>query len=243
MGDVHRGIRGLAVAPRDEAARAREGLRAAARAAAVCQAIGARRACRARPRGARAGRDRLGSSSRAGRRGGRGDPARGRGARERADGLGVLVQLTRCAPAGRDGSRHARVVVLGERSSRASPEARRTRGRRERVSQVVGTSRGVEEDRVAARRPLRPTFRWTTLRGPPCQWASLRDRFSRGRLCHHCATCACACASKVHVQVRCAASHRLIRTGAGGTTCSATGGRQRCWGQRWRPAARAAKGR
>ena len=25
--------------------------------------------------------------------------------------------------------------------------------------------------------------------------------------CHHCATCACACASKVHVQVRCAASH------------------------------------
>ena len=35
--------------------------------------------CRARPRGARAGRGRLGSSSRAGRRGGRGDPARGVG--------------------------------------------------------------------------------------------------------------------------------------------------------------------
>ena len=85
-------------------------------------------------------------------------PARGRGARERADGLGVLVQLTRCAPAARDGSRHARVVVLGERSSRASTEARRTRGRRERVSEVVGPSRGVEEDRVAARRPLGPTF-------------------------------------------------------------------------------------
>jgi hypothetical protein len=48
---------------------------------------------------------------------------------------------------------------LGWRSSRASPEARRTRGRRERVTQVVGPSRGVEEDRVAARRPLRPTFR------------------------------------------------------------------------------------
>jgi hypothetical protein len=47
---------------------------------------------------------------------------------------------------------------------------------------VVGTSRGVEEDRVAARRPLRPTFRWTTLRGPPCQWTSLSDRFPRGRL-------------------------------------------------------------
>ena len=48
-------------------------------------------------------------------------------------------------------------------------------------------------------------------------------------------------------QVRCTASHRLLRTGAGGTTCSATGGRQRCWGRRWlrrwRPAARAAKGR
>ena len=35
---------------------------------------------------------------------------------------------------------------------------------------------------MAARRPLRPTFRWTTLRGPPCQWTSLRDRFSRRRL-------------------------------------------------------------
>jgi len=32
---------------------------------------------------------------------------------ERAHGLGVLVQLTRCAPAARDGSRHARVVILG----------------------------------------------------------------------------------------------------------------------------------
>jgi hypothetical protein len=48
---------------------------------------------------------------------------------------------------------------LGCRSSRASTEARRTRGRRERVSQVVGPSRGVEEDRVAARRPLRTSFR------------------------------------------------------------------------------------
>ena len=69
--------------------------------------------CRTCPRGARAVRDRLGRCSCAGRRGGRGDPARGRGARERADGLGVLVQLTRCAPAARDGSRHARVVLLG----------------------------------------------------------------------------------------------------------------------------------
>ena len=74
---------------------------------------------------------------------------------------------------------------LGWRSSRASTEARRTRGRRERVSQVVGPSRGVEEDRVAARRPLRPTFRWTTLRGPPPEWATLRDRFPRRRLGPH----------------------------------------------------------
>ena len=56
---------------------------------------------------------------------------------------------------------------LGWRSSRRSPEARRTRGRRERVSHVVGPNRGVEEDRVAARRPLRTTFRWITLRGSP----------------------------------------------------------------------------
>ena len=56
---------------------------------------------------------------------------------------------------------------LGWRSSRASTEARRTSGRRERVSHVVGRSRGVEEDRVAARRPLRPTFRCITLRGSP----------------------------------------------------------------------------
>ena len=58
---------------------------------------------------------------------------------------------------------------LGWRSSRRSPEARRTRARRERVSQVVGPSRGVEEDRVAARRPLRPTFHWITLANHP-QW-------------------------------------------------------------------------
>ena len=102
-----------AQAPIDRGRANARGLRAAARAAAVWQAIGARRACRARPRGARGGRDRLGRCSCAGRRGGRGDPARGRGARERADGLGVLVQLTRCAPAGRDGSRHAHVMVLG----------------------------------------------------------------------------------------------------------------------------------
>ena len=75
---------------------------------------------------------------------------------------------------------------LGWRSSRRSPEARRTRGRRERVTHVVGPSRGVEEDRVAARRPLRTTFRWTTLRGPPSmnhpEWTTRRDRFPRRRL-------------------------------------------------------------
>jgi hypothetical protein len=87
-------------------------------------------------------------------------PARGRGARERADGLGVLVQLTRCAPAAQpETGRGTRVwwswVALEPGVTRGS---RRTRGRRERVSEVVGPSRGVEEDRVAARRPLRPTF-------------------------------------------------------------------------------------
>ena len=71
---------------------------------------------------------------------------------------------------------------LGWRSSRRSPEARRTRGRRERVTHMVGPSRRVEEDRVAARRPLRTTFRWITLRGSPPECVTLRHRFPRRRL-------------------------------------------------------------
>ena len=96
-----------------EAARAREGLERRLASPRLIGRSDPDDPCRMRPGGARAGRDRLGRCSCAGRRGGRGDPARGRGARERADGLGVLVQLTWCAPAARDGSRHACVVVLG----------------------------------------------------------------------------------------------------------------------------------